>query len=105
MYNEYKVTYVDKTTKEVKVLYTKAIDIQHIKLYMNVDGIEKIISITEAESTDGYYAVVYKSPSQSFAKLFDNYDDAKEKFEEELAWCMENNPLEAYFYTIEWVTR
>jgi hypothetical protein len=103
--NRYKVTYVDKSTKEVKILYTKAVDAQHIKLYMNMDSIERIISITEVESTDGCYAVVYKSPTHDFAKFFDNYEDAKEKLEEELEWCMENNPLEAYFYTIKWISR
>ena len=103
--NYYEVVYIDSVTKEVKILHTSAIDPRHIEFY-SADNIGKIVSIRESEVKNGYYAVAYKSPSKvEFVELFDNYADAKEKLDAEITWCIENNPLEAYFYSIKWVER
>ena len=99
--NHYEVTYVDKTTKQIKTSYIVAEDISSMTLYS--DNIEKIISIRESEAKDGRYAVVYESSSrQMIVETFDNYADAKEKLQSEIEWCIEHDPIGMYFYSIKW---
>ncbi len=101
--NYYEVVYVEKETNEIKVLHTSAVDIQHIETYL---PIEKIVSIRESEVNNGFYAVVYESPSKlEIVSLFDNYADAKKQLDQEIEWCIGNSPLEAYFYSIKWIER
>jgi hypothetical protein len=99
--NNYEIVYVQRKTKEIKITYVKAQSYKHIP---DVRDAEKIISIREVETSNGYYAVTYESPTKSeTVELSDNYTNAKKQFDSNIEWCVKNSPLDAYFYNIKWV--